>query len=121
MGLPDTKVNQNVRTAQEKGCRKAKLQGHIPRGHPSQSTLQHRTLLCRGRAAYSPALEPPQIFSIALVHWQAMHSSTAPVLLISHHMRGSHAMACQGTSSQVKGHHASRTIKEDKIDRQAQQ
>lgn len=62
----------------EKGCRKAKLQGHIPRGQQKVSPPRSTVSCWAGDRRSTASLEPPQIYSVASIHWQAIRSTTAP-------------------------------------------
>lgn len=116
MGHPATGVNHNMRPAEGKKVA-AKLNSKVTYRAVSNKSVHLAALYLvgQGTSGLLDGLATPQIYSAALNHWER---HAAPPLLISHHMRGSHAMACQRISAQAKGHHAMRTIH---LGRQSQQ
>lgn len=101
MGHPATGVNHNVRPAEGQKVA-AKLNSKVTYRAVSKKSvhLAAAYLVGQGTSGLLGGLATPQIYSAALNRWER-HAVPRP--LISHHMRGSHAMACQGVSCASQG------------------
>lgn len=101
MGHPATGVNHNMRPAEGKKVA-AKLNSKVTYRAVSKKSVHLAALYLvgQGTSGLLDGLATPQIYPAALNHWER---HAVPPLLISHHMRGSHAMACQGVSCASQG------------------